>query len=216
MNTYIFSVSPQEAERIANGEQTVLVRLRTPEAPFKAVMYCKNGVMLHDNLRCGIESIQEDVKSGKLKRFVLSAKESNNVICSSYPFVNRKVIGEFVCNKVDIVFCEEVSTDVGNFFNTNIPEMAKLACVSNSEIESYIGDYGKALHITSPRLYDKPKELTEFRTLPCKKSEKYCEKCKFLSVKESYYAKEVECFVEMEDQLPALHRPTSKFKTRRI
>ena len=38
MNTYIFTVSPQETERIANGDQTVLVRKKAPKAPFKAVM----------------------------------------------------------------------------------------------------------------------------------------------------------------------------------
>ena len=101
MNSILIAIQPKWCELIASGKKTIEVRKTAPkEVPFKVYMYCTNGAMLRDNLRCGVTSNQEDVKNGKLKRFVLSNEKSNNVICSSYPFVNRKIIGEFVCERV--------------------------------------------------------------------------------------------------------------------
>jgi hypothetical protein len=65
----------------------------------------------------------------------------------------------------------------------------------------YINIYakGKPLygwHISDLKIYDKPKELSEFKTPPCEKSEKACEKCKYLVVINTPDMYEVDCFVE--------------------
>ena len=55
--------------------------------------------------------------------------------------------------------------------------LPKVACVSEEEIREYSGkDYKNIseMHITNLKVYDKPKELSEF-CIPCKVS---CENCK--------------------------------------
>jgi predicted transcriptional regulator len=68
-----------------------------------------------------------------------------------------KVIGEFVCNKIQ-----------SNFKYLVTPKGLESACLTEQEVRDYLrlkGGYG--WHISNLKIYDKPKELSEFRK-PCK------------------------------------------------
>lgn len=79
------------------------------------------------------------------------------------------VVGEFVCDDVDIFV-------VGSF---HCDSVEALSCLSHEEMIDYFYKpeeldgrtikLGKALHITEPKRYDTPKELSEF-TPWCEKS----------------------------------------------
>ena len=69
-----------------------------------------------------------------------------------------KVIGEFVCNK--IVKFEN------SLFDEALPETVARSCVPMYDLLVYIGkqDYGYGWHISNLVIYDKPRELSEFKT----------------------------------------------------
>ena len=63
-----------------------------------------------------------------------------------------KVIGEFVCEKI-----------VENFKYLVTPKGLECACLSEQEVCDYLGfNGGYGWHISDLKLYEKPKELSEF------------------------------------------------------
>ena len=79
-----------------------------------------------------------------------------------------KVIGEFVCNKIDY-WQNHYRTDV-----MHIADMSRLSCVPIDDLLDYLGHYVDmngvdkrlyAWHISNLVIYDKPKELRTFRVI---------------------------------------------------
>lgn len=72
-----------------------------------------------------------------------------------------KVIGEFVCDNI-IKFAADKKAD-----NIKLSNMGLLSCLSSLELENYAGDkyYLYGLHISDLVIYDKPKELREFKKI---------------------------------------------------
>ena len=84
-------------------------------------------------------------------------------------YQNRmKVIGEFICDKVYSIknrgFCFSVATEGESITD----EIARQSCLDYDDMISCLGNKdGYGLHITDLKIYDKPKELSEFRPI-CK------------------------------------------------
>ena len=72
-------------------------------------------------------------------------------------YSDGKVIGEFVCDK--IVEFEN------SFYEPAFGETSDLSCVGYDDLAKYLGkkDYGYGWHISNLVIYDKPKELGEFK-----------------------------------------------------
>lgn len=88
---------------------------------------------------------------------------------TKYGYGCGKVIGEFICDKVMFL------TPLGLRGFEMREEILKLICLTNDDLNAYGGLktlYG--WHISELKIYDKPKELSEF-CIPCKVS---CENCK--------------------------------------
>jgi predicted transcriptional regulator len=76
-----------------------------------------------------------------------------------------KVIGEFICNKVEVFSVGSLRCD----------DIEKLACLSYTEMINYFykpeeldgntAKFGYGWHISDLKIYDKPKELREFKRL---------------------------------------------------
>lgn len=142
----LLSIRPQWAEKIANGEKTIEVRKTRPNlpTPFKVYLYVTAGS--------------------------LSYKCPNGMIahCNG----GREVIGEFVCDRIYKI--DKDSTDF--LFKAGGLSVYKQAaeekcnlCVAmtDDELHGYLGHYqGYGWHISGLRLYDKPRQLEEFRR-PC-------------------------------------------------
>ena len=76
-----------------------------------------------------------------------------------------KVIGEFTCDRIyELAPLNHAPDDV-----------EKQACLTREEIVNYLKGTGYGWHISDLRIYDKPRELTEFRRA-CPNSW-YCESC---------------------------------------
>lgn len=168
MKSVLISTRPNWCEKICRkiGEENgipvylkpVEVRKSAPKGvPFNAYLYCTNG-------RFDITDI--DVATSESVRVVSEGR--------------GKVIGEFVCDKVDKI----VLTARGYTINNDIAytnKVARESCLYFDDLQKYLGEnVGYAWHISELKIYDKPKELSEFKKVcPMKNSD--CAKCEFYS-----------------------------------
>ena len=190
MKAVMISTQPKWVEKIASRKKTIEVRKTAPEVPFKAYIYCtKAKPYLYKEANPPFELF--------LDSQLYKGKGYDDRLFSG------KVIGEFVCDKII-----EWQYDKGHQYYVDYPDdctsyFPYLKCHSEatglkcSEIENY--GKGKTLygwHISDLKIYDKPKELSEFKTPPCEKSEKACGNCKWLVKVNTPDVYECECYVE--------------------
>lgn len=113
------------------------------------------------------------------------------------------------------VVCDEAERfSVGSLRSDDIE---KLACLSYNEMINYFykpkeldgktAKQGFAWHISGLKVYDKPKELSEFKTPPCDKPGGACGNCKWLVKINTPDVYECECYVE--DGRPITRPPQS-------
>lgn len=170
MKSILMSIQPKWVEKIISGEKTIEVRKTAPkEVPFKAYIYCTYG------RGKGASALYFDAY-GNVSRKANRTK-----------WINGKVIGEFVCNKV-----ETIPVDSEAF-----AAISKPACLTIDELlECCSGKDMYGLHISALKIYDKPKELSDFRKLCIMSEMPYCPACKFGNIQ--YSSDEVECFRDIE------------------
>lgn len=149
MKSVLISIQPKWCELIAIGKKTIEVRKTRPkiETPFKCYIYC--------TLDGGIKG---DI--------ILKDGHASKAVCGM-------VIGEFVCDEIktypadDFVGAEDsdgtiIAEPKDGVFAYWIPE-EKETCLPYEEIIAY--GNGKTLygwHISDLKIYDKPKDLSEF------------------------------------------------------
>lgn len=162
MKSVLISIRPQWVEKIASGEKTIEVRKTAPqEVPFKCYIY---------------------ETKGQYVKFTHGAH-------TKYGYGRGKVIGEFICDRI---ICSQAYFDSqGKNHLTNVfPDDIKKTCLDEYDLWDYIA--GKAVkanqmydgylwHISDLKIYDKPKELSEF-SRPCSYS-RLCFSCKRTSFK---------------------------------
>lgn len=158
----MLSIRPKWCEKIANGEKTIEVRKTRPKmnTPFKCYIYCTLPKYPHEDF-----------------------------IATDYPmpqfYGGGKVIGEFTCDRIYKI--DKDSTDF--LFKAGGLSVYKQAaeekcglCVAmtDDELHGYLGHcQGYGWHISDLRIYDTPRELTEFRRA-CP-NDLYCESCAMYS-----------------------------------
>lgn len=153
MKCVMLSIRPKYCELIAIGKKTVEVRRTKPkiDVPFKCYIYCTKG----DNLNY--------LKSFHHKSFDKFWIDNKAFGCN-VSRANGKVIGHFICDEIDnftkAFFDEQTARDTDE-----IAELLGLTCLTYRELYSYVGlkDF-YAWHISDLVIYDKPKELSEFRS----------------------------------------------------
>ena len=140
MRAVLISIRPKWCEKIVNGNKTIEVRKTRPklETPFKCYIYCtKGGIALG--------------AWGK----------------------HGKVIGEFICDRIDWI-THIGYTGIPNLVETRICDAATMrtspvggllnaACLTPKMLNDYLAwDDGCGWHISDLRIYDVPRELSEF------------------------------------------------------
>ena len=144
----LISIRPEWCEKIINGQKTIEVRKTRPNMnpPFKCYIYCTAGGP-YLNIPISQERIMRDyLETGSMKSL-------------NCPLGNRKVIGEFTCNRVTNLFSNSIFwLDEDDVLHT---------CLSAAEMRKYAngarGLYG--WHISDLRVYDHPRDLWEFTGL---------------------------------------------------
>ena len=176
MKSVLISIQPKWCEFIASGKKTVEVRKTRPklETPFKVYIYCT-----------------------KSRNEALWKYQGEYYYDTQFPNerpnkANGKVIGEFVCDKIEC-FTTDYRRD-----GLQTDRMVEASCVDYFDLCEYEENarclYG--WHISNLVIYDKPKELSEFKTPPCERPENACENCKYLEVINTPNYYEVECYRE--------------------
>lgn len=158
MKSVLISIRPEWVEKITSGKKTIEVRKTAPkEVPFKCYIYMTQGT--YKDLGLYSEGIYQN---------------------------RMKVIGEFICDKVFLLrpyTYDGGSADLGlrKFIQTfegssKDNEILLATCLSQDEMFDYIGvgNYGYGWHISNLKIYDKPKELSEFYTIPKSGSDCCC------------------------------------------
>lgn len=147
----LFSVRPQWIQKISTGDKTVEVRKTAPKLalPYKAYLYCTKAK----------EPFCLIVDKGNYQSGSTSIYTSGGV-----------VVGEFVCDAECLLVSNSLAMVWKEF---EVPG----TCLSGVEILKYLGNgkSGYGLHIASLTIYDKPRDLSEFRRM-CKNG-LYCESC---------------------------------------
>lgn len=141
------SIKPQYCELIANGKKTIEVRKTRPklELPFKVYIYCTKG----ENL-------------WKKGNSVFLDRRYNRLLQTFDYMLNGKVIGEYMCDEI----YQYTTCDFKDGMDIDDETMTRLSCLSKDEISDYEispGQFGVfGWHISDLKIYDKPKELSEF------------------------------------------------------
>ena len=148
----LISIRPKWCEKIVNGNKTIEVRKTSPklDTPFKCYIYCTLPKYPHEDF-----------------------------IRTDYPkpqfYGGGKVIGEFTCDRI---YELETKARGGSYYvkgedQSTTNYIAQQSCLTLKDVHDYLhAQTGYGWHITDLRIYDAPRELSEFWLPP----ERYCEK----------------------------------------
>lgn len=153
----MLSIRPKWCEKICSGEKTIEVRKTRPklETPFKVYIYCTLPKYPHEDF-----------------------------IATNYPrpqfYGGGKVIGEFTCDRIDEYDDDTIFSfrheDYAHWNDFGLDR----ACMHPEDFQNYAdGKWLYGWHIVDLRIYDQPRELTEFRR-SCP-NDLYCEDCAMYS-----------------------------------
>lgn len=152
MKSVLISIQPKWCELIASGKKTVEVRKTAPklEPPFKCYIYCtdkKPYIVWGDVFRGSFETEVTHLSGW--------SREAAEKI---WDIFNGKVMGEFVCDKIE----EFTPTEKGVAFKRF--RALHETCLSVAEIRQYLGSkVGYGWHISDLVIYDEPKPLSAFQ-----------------------------------------------------
>lgn len=156
MKSVLISIQPKWCDLIASGKKTIEVRKSRPkiDTPFKCYIY-----MTATKERC------------RFWEYITAYKNNKGDIVDG----SQKVIGEFVCDRIYEIKNLGSRFMIGNDIAlTN--RTARESCLEFPDLRAYLKDKnGYAWHISKLKIYDKPKELVEFR-----KCDIYCGDCKHI------------------------------------
>ena len=159
MKSVLISIRPRWCEKIASGEKTIEVRKTRPklEPPFRCYIYCTKDARDPDKLWVLNKQLRQEYNG-------LYAACANLDECPERHFAgNGMVIGEFTCDVIFSIFP----------IRGDISEFAGPACMTKTEMYEYLNaTSGYGWHISSLKIYDKPKRVSELWYPP----ERYCEK----------------------------------------
>ena len=141
----MISIKPQWVEKILNGEKTIEIRKTMPkcELPCKVYIYCAKGKYEIFNTLRGIE--HKGIYTGYL--------------------LNGKIVAEFILNKVDTL-----ERDLNDWLPKNRYDISNDLLKDINLNQNELWNYGQgkilyAWHIDDLKVYDKPKELSEFSSI---------------------------------------------------
>lgn len=154
MKSILLSIKPKYVELIASGQKTIEVRKTAPqEVPFKCYIYETQG-------RTETPWVDED------GHFIYKGR--------------GQVIGEFICDKVYPIKNRGSSFSVADEEQGVTNQIAGQSCLYYDDMVSYFGNKdGFGWHISDLKIYDKPRNLSEFRkpldSVHCSYYGDYCE-----------------------------------------
>lgn len=137
----LISIRPKWCEKIVSGEKTIEVRKTRPkmDTPFKCYIYCTQDKHL---------AFMQNQASTNL----IACMDAGTAIPVGGGVGNGKVIGEFTCDRI-----YELAP-----LNHAPDNVEQQACLTREEIVRYLKGVGYGWHISDLKIYDTPRELSEF------------------------------------------------------
>lgn len=154
MKSVLISIKPKWCELIASGKKTIEVRKTRPkcDTPFKCYIYCTSS-----------ELLTRSHYNGKIY-VATNKKYQNELERVGNTTLSGKVIGEFVCNKIDKI--DVVDNELMTYIQVNSKAdmfVTQETCLEIDELQKYLDNKtGWGWHISHLVIYDKPKELSDF------------------------------------------------------
>lgn len=147
----LISIRPKWCKKIVLGEKTIEVRKTRPklETPFKVYIYCTSGR----------PDLNIPISPERLMQDYLDTGSMRSLNC---PLGNGKVIGEFVCDRIDTILSANEPYGIYNIDDDYVFQ----TCLEYGALWNY--GKGQTLygwHISNLKIYDEPKELGEFTGL---------------------------------------------------
>lgn len=176
MKSVLIAMRPQWVEKITSGKKTIEVRKSAPqEVPFKAYIYC-----------CKAKPYLYKEANPPFELFLDSELYKGNGYDDR--LFSGKVIGAFICDRIEMVNAKCSDYGIDLFYHDCLTN----GCLTEREIEKYFNvpedrdlramkGNGYVWNISDLKIYDKPKELSEF-SRPCSYSG-LCFSCKRTSFK---------------------------------
>ena len=170
MRAVMISIKPEWVEKILNGEKTIEIRKTMPkrELPCKVYIYCTNSD------KFALYSVGNGFMLYKGNKYQVNG----NLCCGTK--LNKRVVAEFTLNKVDKIGLADDFRQYGLWLlndekvleDSQIEQFLRDSCLTYEQLTDYIGcgdvenwtfENGYAWHIDNLKIYDKPKELSEFK-----------------------------------------------------
>ena len=148
MKAILISIKPKWVAKILNGEKTIEIRKTYPKCdlPIYVYIYCT-----------------------KDKKGIFKERHSGYTLLNQNKWIqselNGKVVAKFTLNKVEEIKHKVHWEDFDSYYMLgNMVYDDEETCVSEEELSEYLKDNtGYAWHISNLIIFDKPKELSEFR-----------------------------------------------------
>ena len=154
----LISIKPKWCELIASGKKTVEVRKSRPkiDTPCKCYIYQSKGRdRLIEVMKDGDDNYGEIYHGKPVFIKTMGYRSGYKGLFGN----EQKVIGEFICDEI-----ERVGIPYPAYQNELDKRYIEQSCVSYYELHRYFGrDDGYFWHISNFKIYDKPKELSEFK-----------------------------------------------------
>lgn len=157
MKAILMSIRPQWVAKILNGEKTIEIRKKFPKDYVGWVyIYCTKDKKKHLYPVALLDKHNKVFKRGY--------KEDD--IDNRTNYLNGKVVARFWCDKVEEV---EDCVDVLSTKSLDCLELLQKSCLKYEELHDYLPSRdddkprGYAIHITKLEIFDKPKEISEFK-----------------------------------------------------
>lgn len=175
MKAVMLSLRPQWCEKIFNGSKSIEVRKSRPSipTPFKVYVYCTKQKLTKTTCMHSYLHKNEPKACKKYGEITTWCSIGDVHVNSNTPWSFRsygmhgKVIGSFVCDR--ITCCQAYYGESGEKHLTNLfGDEVKRTCLTGHEMFDYIigkdkkEGTGWLWHITEPKLFDKPRDITEF------------------------------------------------------
>lgn len=153
MKSILLSIRPEWTAKILNGEKTIEVRRKFPKNYVGWVyIYCTKSLPNIYSLSFGRFATLPDYD---LEETNLKGKEINGKVCC-----------RFWCDKVeDITWSFNGNEDI---YSNDEDTLLEKSCLSHYELHNYLQrQLGYAIHISKLEVFDRPRELYEFKKATC-------------------------------------------------
>lgn len=149
MKSIMISIKPEYVAKILNGDKTIEIRKTMPkcELPCKVYIYCtKQGrPLVYGDVRCS---------GGYTERYTQTYNWSKKDADMIWGNLQGKVVAEFTLNTVETIEKNQV-------YNASV--LRHNGCLNIMQLHDYTkGKRFHAWHIDDLKIYDEPRELSDF------------------------------------------------------